>query len=1032
MEFGHRSLRSGVFSAIGVLLALIAAVFVVLVLSIAGLRHDEQQASQAESVKRAAGAAERSFEELQTGLRGYLLTGERQFLTPYVHGQVALAPQLAHLQTLTSDEPVPHAHARMVASTIASYEASYAAPLARSGGRFTHAQNARLILQGEAPSSTIREQLSELHGVEVLRTEKWRMAAANSARAALIAAAAGFAVLILLAGAFAAYLSRAVLTPVRRVAEAAVQLGEGKRGASVQGQPRGELGVLARAFNEMARTLEERELSLRITNERFQGILDNANATIYVKDANSRYLLVNREFERTRGLKAAEVIGRSEEEISSPETGQQIRSRDQAVIESATAMSFEQELLTPDGLRTFLSLKFPVQSENGSVTAIAGISTDLTGQKQILAEAVEASRLKSEFVANMSHEIRTPLNGIVGMTSLLSDTPLDPVQREYAAALEASSRTLLSVINEILDFSKIESGHLELDPTDFELRGAIEEACQMLAEQAHAQGLLISHTIDAQLPRTVNGDRGRLRQILLNLLSNAIKFTHAGEIFIHVTHEEADMVRFEVSDTGIGIDGEHAARLFEPFVQADQSTTRLFGGTGIGLTIARELAHQMGGAIGAQPRESAGSTFWFTATLPAVATPEEPVRSRPELQGLRALVVDGYETNRTIFTQYLSSWGLACESVGTRAVALERLEHAARSGMPFQLMVLDLDLPEADGMELVRAIRARPMLRVLQLVLLSSSWPERTSFPDLGVSVVLHKPIQQSQLYNALADALAAAPSQHERGPTLTMPTGADGPLVLIAEDNPINDAVATALLRKQGLRSVVAHNGREAVEMALGSEDYAAILMDCQMPELDGYEATRCIRDAESGRHIPIIAMTAHSMTGDRERCLAAGMDDYLSKPVRAEELEAVMAQHLSGRARNRSPSHTQDEIHTELERLNAERGRLLDDEVIGELRETLPEQTRESLVQAFEASLPKRVAAIEDAARCANTSEQKRAAHLLRGSCASLGARRLALSCERLEQANDDQQVTTSLLFAELHAAAALTRVALPHALL
>ncbi|MGD1055825.1 MAG: response regulator [Solirubrobacteraceae bacterium] len=1028
MAFTRPGLRSGVFSAIGVLLALIAAVFVVLVLSIAGLRGDEQRASQAEAVKRATGVAERSFEELETGLRGYLLTGERQFLTPYVHAQTALASQMAQLQSLTRSEPAASAHARKVAS----YDASYAASLARSAGRFTHAQNARLILQGEPPSSSIREQLSELHGIETLRTERWRMAAARSASAALLAAAVGFAVLILLAGAFAVYLSRAVLTPMRRVAEAAVQLGEGKHGASVQGHPRGELGVLARAFNEMARTLEERELSLRITGERFQGILDNANATIYVKDADSRYLLVNREFERIRGLKAAEILGHSEEEISSPETGRQIRSRDQAVIDSATAMSFEQELLTPDGPKTFLSLKFPVQSENGRVIAIAGISTDLTGERQILAEAVEASRLKSEFVANMSHEIRTPLNGIVGMTSLLSDTPLDPIQREYAAALEASSQALLGVINEILDFSKIESGHLELDPTDFELRGAIEEACQMLSEQAHSQGLLISHTIDAQLPRTVNGDRGRLRQILLNLLSNAIKFTPAGEIFIHVTHEEADMMRFEVSDTGIGIDGEHAARLFEPFVQADQSTTRLFGGTGIGLTIARQLAQQMGGAIGAHPREDVGSTFWFTAALPAVATPEEPVRSRPELQGLRALVVDGYETNRTIFTQYLSGWGLASESTQSSAAALETLEHAARSGVPFQLMLLDLDLPEADGMQLVRAIRDRPMLRALHLLLLSSSRPERTSFPDLGVSVVLHKPIQQSQLYNAVAEAFTAAPSQREHEPRPTAPTDADGPLVLIAEDNPINDQVATALLRKQGLRSVVAHNGREAVEMALGSDDYAAILMDCQMPELDGYEATRRIRDAESGRHIPIIAMTAHSMTGDRERCLAAGMDDYLSKPVRAEELEAVMAQHLSGRARKRSARGTQDEIRSELEHLDAGIGKLLDDEVIGELREMLPEQTRESLVQAFEASLPKRVAAIEDAARCANTTESKRAAHLLRGSSASLGATRLALSCQRLEQTSEDQQVTKSLLFAELHAAAALTRVALPDALL
>jgi two-component system, sensor histidine kinase and response regulator len=637
-------------------------------------------------------------------------------------------------------------------------------------------------------------------------------------------------------------------------------------------------------------------------DEHFRGILDNANAAIYVKDTDSRYLLVNREFERIRGLTAEQMVGRTEIEIGSPATAKQIRATDRAVIDSGSAMSFEQEMLTQDGARTFLSLKFPVQRKGRKVTAIAGISTDLTGQKTVLAEAMEASRLKSEFVANMSHEIRTPLNGVIGMAGLLSDTSLDPVQREYADALEASSRALLAVISDILDFSKIEAGHLELDPTDFELRGAVEEACQMLAEQAHAQGLGISHTIDADLARTVNGDRGRLRQILLNLLSNAVKFTASGEVLVCVSGDGSEMVRFEVRDTGVGIDRGHAARLFEPFVQADQSTTRLFGGTGIGLTIARELALEMGGAIGAEPRDGGGSVFWFTVRLPAVTSVERPLRSRPELRGLRALVVDGCETNRTVFEHYLSTWGLSSKSVGSPSAALAELIKAARSGVPFQLVVLDLDLPRADGMELVRAIRGRPALRALHMVLLSSCPPEPTASSDLGVSSVLRKPVRRSELYNAVVEALAHSPSERERLARVRPPVDADGPLVLIAEDNEINHAVATALLCKQGLRTVVAHNGREAVEMALAN-DFAAILMDCQMPELDGYEATRCIRDAEHGCHVPIIAMTAHSMAGDRERCLAAGMDGYVSKPVRADELAAVMAEQLSGRGRGSTP---------------------------------------------------------------------------------------------------------------------------------
>jgi two-component system, sensor histidine kinase and response regulator len=642
------------------------------------------------------------------------------------------------------------------------------------------------------------------------------------------------------------------------------------------------------------------------------------------------------------------------------------------------------------------------------------------------------------------------------MTSLLNDTPLDPVQREYADALEASSRALLAVINDILDFSKIEAGHLELDPTDFQLRGALEEACQMLAEQAHAQGLELGHTIDADLPTTVHGDRARLRQILLNLLSNAVKFTASGEVIVRVSSDGAEMVRFEVRDTGVGIDEGHAARLFEPFVQADQSTTRLFGGTGIGLTIARELAQQMGGAIGAHPRDGGGSVFWFTARLPAVTSAEQPLRPSPELRGLRALVVDAYETNRTIFEHYLSTWGLSSKSVDRPSAAIDELVQAAAGGVPFQLLLLDLDLPQASGMELVRAIRTRPALRALHMVLLSSAESERASGPGIGVSVALRKPVRRSQLYNAVVQAIAESPGHRDREPRPSRVVDPNAPLVLVAEDNEINDAVATALLRKQGLRAVVAHNGREAVEMAL-SNDYAAILMDCQMPEIDGYEATRRIRDAENGRHVPIIAMTAHSMTGDRERCLAAGMDDYVSKPVRAEELAAVMSQQLAGGdyqlARGRmagvesdpargfapapaawpAPELVGEEVALDLRPGSAEVDELFDEAAVSELREALPPQTRETLIETFDASLPAQIAGIEDAIREGDDIERRRAAHLLRGASASLGATRLSLCCQRLEQSSREQDpAITHRQLTELHAAAAWTRLTLRDRLL
>jgi len=1013
--------RSGVLGAFAVTLAVVAVVFLVLMSSIGGLLHDESQVHLADEVKYVAVGSEYSLEELEAGLRGYLLSGQRRSLAPYIRARASLEGEMTTLGRLTGSNPTLHRRTLATAAAVASYEAAYAAPLARGGGRLTHAENVELTARGGQLTDAILLRILALRTSEAIASIRSHRAAEFSAGVAVVAVAGGFAVLVLLAIGLAAYLSRAVLAPIRRVSAAAAQLGEGTAGIDLPGHLHGELGDLVGAFNAMSRTLATREQALRVTSEQFLGILDNANAAIHIKDTDSRYLLVNREFERTRGITAGEALGHSGEEFGALDSATQMRASDQAVISSGKAISVEQEIETPEGLRTYLTLKFPAQMENGEVIAVAGISTDVTGQKQILAEAVEASRLKSEFVANMSHEIRTPLNGVVGMTNLLNDTSLDSVQRGYVNALAASSRALLAVITDILDFSKIEAGQLDLDPTDFELRGAVEEACQMLDEQACSDGLRIGCEIDAALPTTVNGDRGRLRQILLNLLSNAIKFTAAGEVAVRVLGAQGDMVRFEVSDTGVGIDEEEAARLFEPFVQADQSTTRLFGGTGIGLTIARQLAHQMHGAIGAQSREGGGSTFWFTAQLRAVATPEQPLRSRPDLQGLRALVIDGYETNRTLFDHYLRSWGLACESVAGLEAAVETLEQAAGSGVPFHLAVLDLDLPDQDGLPLLRAIRKRPALHALHLVVLSSYSVEPATLLDLGVSSVLRKPVRRSQLYNAVAEAIAEPPAHAEFSSQAHISVNPNGPLVLIAEDNAINDAVATAFLVKQGMRTEVAHNGREAVEMAL-TKDYAAILMDCQMPELDGYEATRRIRAAERGRHVPIIAMTAHSMTGDRERCLAAGMDDYLSKPVRAAELASVIGQQLADRGGDRQDRLAQRGGVGVLKQVSGGAGVAFDQSVIGELRDGLPVVTRERLIRAFEVSLPDYIDDIELAIRGGDADGLQRAAHVLKGGSTSLGAMTLTRSCELLEEdLGDDGQAIAMGQLAELRTVAA-----------
>ena len=537
---------------------------------------------------------------------------------------------------------------------------------------------------------------------------------------------------------------------------------------------------------------------------------------------------------------------------------------------------------------------------------IGGVSTDITAHKQALSHAQDASRLKSEFVANMSHEIRTPLNGVLGMTNLLRDTALDSSQREYVGALSASGEALLAVIGDILDFSKIEAGRLELDLTDFELRPLVEESCLILAQRAHSKGLELSHQVNDDVPVLVRGDRTRLRQILLNLLSNAVKFTATGDIVVKVSALPRQRLRFEVSDTGLGIAADEASMLFEPFSQADASTTRKYGGTGLGLAISRDLVGLMGGEIGAEPRAGGGSVFWFTADLRGVKGPA-PQSAAPsvDLMGLRALIVDHNPVTRAILEQYLTAWGLACDSAPEPLVALDALDRAQREGRPYRLAVLDDKMNGTNGARFARTIRERPALRTLGIVLLTSSVADGQAAAQAGVDHHLLKPPGQSQLYNMIAKAIGPTsrhappvPPAHEARSDLQ---NRDGLLVLVAEDDHVNQLVARALLEKRGLSVHIACDGLEAVRMS-AEHDYAAIFMDCHMPELDGYQATARIRAREAERHTPIIATTANATPGDSERCLAAGMDDHLPKPIQSDHLDRVLQRWLTSREDDRA----------------------------------------------------------------------------------------------------------------------------------
>jgi signal transduction histidine kinase/CheY-like chemotaxis protein len=542
-----------------------------------------------------------------------------------------------------------------------------------------------------------------------------------------------------------------------------------------------------------------------------------------------------------------------------------------------------------------------LQASNTHLVAATERATEMAQAAQV------ANQVKSEFLANMSHEIRTPMNGVIGMAELLLDAPLGHQQRDYAETIRDSARALLTVINDILDFSKIEAGKLELDVTRVEVRDLLEDVARLIAIQAHAKNLEVTAYIDPAVPEFVQGDAGRLRQVLINLCGNAVKFTQEGEVALSVSvvsrDTESTTLRFEVRDTGLGIPENCLHTLFKPFSQVDASTTRRFGGTGLGLSIVKRLAEMMGGEAGVLSRQGAGSTFWFVARL-AIAAADAPAPradANTTLRG-RALVVDDNATNCKVLEGQLHRCAMEARSVNSAADALVAMREEQRNGRPFEIALIDQQMPGCDGAELGRRITADPLLKLTRLVLLTSSGQhsEGQRFAELGFAGYLLKPIAQRDLTSCLMLVLSGkAEPWHARTQGIVTrhvaaQRGGERRRILIAEDNIVNEKVARHSLQRLGFHVDAVKNGREAVT-AWQTGRYDLILMDCQMPELDGYEATREIRHRERGRqHIPIVALTAHAMKDDDLKCKAAGMDDHLSKPLDRERLRLCLDHYL------------------------------------------------------------------------------------------------------------------------------------------
>jgi PAS domain S-box-containing protein len=633
-------------------------------------------------------------------------------------------------------------------------------------------------------------------------------------------------------------------------------------------------------------------------------LLENTPDYIYFKDAESRFIRNSRAHLKKFGLtELAEALGKSDVDFFGPEQARERLADEHEMLRSGNAIIGKEEKETwPDGRVTWVSTtKMPLRDASAKIIGTFGISRSITAKKQAeqaleqAKEAAEAAnRAKSAFLANISHEIRTPLNGIIGMTELALDTQLSPDQRDLLVTSREAAHTLLAIVNDVLDFSKIEAGKLDLEMLPINLADLVETSAKAFAVQAHQKGLELTCEIIQQCPRFIQSDPTRLRQVLFNMLGNAVKFTHQGEVVLRVAQEETAqgaILKFSVSDTGIGISSEKQKLVFEAFSQGDVSTTRKFGGTGLGLAISHRLVKLMGGTMQLESHAGIGTTFHFTIPVRAAqAPPRESPLDLFELANSKVMVVDDNASNRRILESLLEKWNLRVDSAGDGDSALRALSRATMENDPYQLILIDFRMPGMDGLELSRRIRSTSKLSDSVIMMLTSDdcTPAIASCREIGIKAHLIKPIRELDLRHAILRILAPGrPESQARHEEADTPNRAltHGVRILVAEDNLVNQKLARRLLEREGHLVTIAENGKRAIEL-FRSHPFDLIFMDVQMPEMDGIEATTLIRRYETDSHIPIIAMTAHAMDGDKERCLNVGMDAHLAKPINSKEL--------------------------------------------------------------------------------------------------------------------------------------------------